>query len=59
MVTHGGTEWMGIDGEHFDRLTKRLSRRVTKGLLAGGAAGIGALLETRQSQARTCKSFCH
>jgi hypothetical protein len=49
-----------MDSERFDQVTKHLSRRrVTKGLLAGGAAGIFALLRSQPSHAQSCRGECH
>jgi hypothetical protein len=48
-----------MDRARFDQFTKRISRRgVTRGLLAGGAAGAVTLLGARQSQAKDCEYDC-
>jgi hypothetical protein len=49
-----------MDSTQFDYLTKQVSRRrVTKGLLASGAAGLFALLGAQQSKAQqSCGERC-
>jgi hypothetical protein len=54
-----------LDNQRFDGITKQFAtgmsrRRVAKGLLAGGAAGMVALLGARQSKAGDCDvEVCH
>src|SRR5215204_385037 len=48
-----------MERHRFDQLAKHVSRRgVTKGLLAGGAAGVFVLLGRQPSQAQECVTDC-
>jgi hypothetical protein len=48
-----------MESQRFDQLAKHLSRRgVTKGLLAGGVAGLVALLSRQTGQAQGCEATC-
>jgi hypothetical protein len=52
-----------MDSQTFDRLTTSVAagvtrRQIAKGLLAGGAAGMLALLGARQSEAASCQAGC-
>jgi hypothetical protein len=52
-----------MDSRQFDSITRQLAagasrRGVMKGLLAGGAAGLAALLGRQPSQAQGCEAAC-